>query len=184
MPWIAQKLKQGSPDFILAGYGLRLHGRVFQGEMKQDPFWAIKALENPVHRQRLLSRWRYAVPYRYAGYSNTRGERKIVRLIPEHGQAVTLKFDEPIPPELLHDLGRVFGQGDSDAQERDRTVDRAAQDQAGDSPGLGDPADRQPAGGQQDPRLPGKGRRQEVGRKTATRKGKSNGRKVSRRPDR
>lgn len=153
MPWQTTVLRRGEASFILTGEGFILRGRVWQGKMGEEAFWALRSLENPVHRARLLSAVGFTIPQRFGAFPNTGGDRRFLELRPATSAPVVLRFDDPIPTELVRDLRQLFPQGGSRAQVRHRSEVRPAEDHAPGAEGVGHDHDRQAADDRQDRRL-------------------------------
>lgn len=182
MPWQTTVLRRGEPSFTLTGEGFILRGRVWRGKMGEEAFWALRSLENPVHKERLLQNLGFSIPQRFGGFPNTGEDRRFLEIRPAASAPVVLRFEDPIPTELVHALRQLFPQGGTrHAQVRHRPEVGSAADQASGAPGLRHHHHRQAADDRQDRRL------QEVApqaKKKATPKRKKPTRRKARAADR
>lgn len=157
MAWTLFKLKPGEKRFIVVGHGYRLHGYLYQGPMKGDVFWGLKALESghPA-RAKVLRRWTVEIPRKFGGaeHKNTGRDRKWLVFHSGAAASFVLRFEETIPDELVRDLRIAFREPEKESPHEepaaDPLVDPPGQ-AAGPGAGNGDDRNRHAAGPDQDP---------------------------------
>lgn len=108
MNWQVNRHKYGEKVFVLVGLGMTLRGEVWRGAMRDDTYWGIKALELPQARERVIHNWTSPLRRLVDTAPNTGADRRFVFLEAPDAAQVVLRFDKPVPMELIRDLRISF----------------------------------------------------------------------------
>jgi len=107
--WVVFNLALGRKHFILASAGVTYHGEVWQGAMKGEIFWGLKALQYGAHAQaKIRNPWKVSTPMRLSALANTGANRHFIRLERARGGAVVLRFQEIVTADLVSALRDAF----------------------------------------------------------------------------
>ena len=161
--WQVNRHKYGEKVFVLVGMGMTLRGEVWRGSMKGDTFWGIKALEHPQARERVVHNWKSPHRHKIGTVLNSGTERRFVVLEAPDAAQVVLRFDKPVPTELIRDFRIAFAgpqarateQGDRHEVDDPEAVLDPSLPPGGHRPGQGDDPDREAAQDRRRPRLEG-----------------------------
>jgi hypothetical protein len=106
--WQVNRHKYGEKAFILVGMGMMLRGEVWRGAMTSDVYYGIKALEHPQARERVVHNWTSPMRRQVGTVPNTGADRRFVFLEAPDAAQVVLRFDKPVPTELIRDFRIAF----------------------------------------------------------------------------
>lgn len=106
--WQVNRHKYDEKIFVLVGMGVTLRGEVWRGAMRDDCYWGIKALEHPQARERVVHNWTSPMRRQVGAVPNTGSDRRFVFLEAPDAAQVVLRFDKPVPTELIRDIRIAF----------------------------------------------------------------------------
>lgn len=109
--WQLLRLQEGDKSFSFRSSIGEFHGRVYQGAMKGDVYWGLKALvpELWACRERVVYDWEIRVPKLRGSEKNTGIGRRLLNFWSQSAAPFALLFEEYVPPELISDLERAYG---------------------------------------------------------------------------
>ena len=85
----------GSPKVILIGHGRRYVFKVIQGRITREVWNAVKAIQQPALRNRIVPGWVVKVPQKHKGYETTGDNRRVALVTPPGKATVELRLVSP-----------------------------------------------------------------------------------------